>query len=83
MAAHGGPATEKRRHLLPAESDLTIEVDVLCRDLDGLVLAEIEFPSEDAARNFEAPDWLGADGSGDARFSNQKLATGGAPSRTA
>jgi adenylate cyclase len=68
----------KRRHVLP-QGDLEIEVDVYADELDGLVVAEIEFPSEDAARAFEPPEWLGEEITGDERYLNETLATQGPP----
>lgn len=38
---------------------------------EGLVVAEIELPAEDAA--FIKPDWVGAEVSGDARYYNASL----------
>ena len=69
----------KRRHVVPHD-DLQIEVDLYAGDLDGLVVAEIEFDSEEAAREFEPPDWLGDEVTGDERYLNETLATQGAPS---
>ena len=43
--------------------------------LDGLLTAEIEFPSEAAARAFSPPPWLGEEVTGDATYANQNLAT--------
>jgi adenylate cyclase len=74
-----GRRLRKRRHLVP-DGDLTIEVDVYQGDLEGLVVAEIEFPSEEAARDFEAPEWLGEEVTGDERYLNETLATSGRPS---
>lgn len=68
----------KRRHLVP-HGDLTIELDLYEGDLEGLVVAEIEFRSEEEAGAFEAPEWLGEDVTGDRRYLNETLATHGAP----
>jgi adenylate cyclase len=73
-----GRRLHKRRHLLPLD-DHEIEVDVYAGELEGLVIAEIEFASEDEARAFEPPDWLGEDVTGDPRYLNETLATMGAP----
>jgi adenylate cyclase len=75
-----GRRLHKRRHVIP-QGDLRIEVDVYERELEGLVVAEIEFPSEDAARAFEPPEWLGEEVTGDERYLNETLATQGAPQR--
>jgi adenylate cyclase len=73
-----GRRLHKRRHLLP-HGDLKIEVDVYAGELDGLVVAEIEFSSEEDALAFEPPEWLGDDVTGDPRYLNETLATRGAP----
>ena len=45
----------KKRYLIPYQ-EYTIELDVFEGDLAPLLLAEVEFPSEDAANAFVAPD---------------------------
>jgi adenylate cyclase len=72
---------EKVRYLVPV-GDLTAEVDVFTGGLNGLVLAEIEFPSEAESGRFEAPGWLDEEVTGDARYSNQELARAGLPKQT-
>jgi adenylate cyclase len=49
----------------------TWEVDEFHGENDGLVVAEIEVPSEDT--NFEVPPWAGAEVTHDARYSNSSL----------
>jgi CYTH domain-containing protein len=72
-----GRRIEKRRYYV--EGDPTIEVDVYHGELDGLVTAEVEFVSSEAADHFSAPEWLGAELTGDDRYANQQLAIQGAP----
>lgn len=43
------------------DSCLVIELDVFSGIFDGLIYAEVEFPSEDAANAFVAPEWFGKD----------------------
>jgi CYTH domain-containing protein len=74
-----GRRLHKRRHVIP-HGDLTVELDVYEGDLEGLVVAEIEFDSEDDAGRFEPPDWIGEEVTGDERYLNETLATRGAPS---
>jgi adenylate cyclase len=74
-----GRRLHKRRHVIP-HGDLKIEVDVYERDLEGLVVAEVEFSSEDEARRFEPPEWIGEEVTGDDRYLNETLATKGRPS---
>jgi adenylate cyclase len=74
-----GRRIEKTRYEIPAGDGLVIELDVYTGDLDGLVTAEVEFPSEEAAEAYVAPEWLGPDITEDLRYKNQRLARDGAP----
>ena len=49
----------------------TFEVDEFYGDNEGLVLAEIELSSED--EDFERPEWLGKEVTGDIRYFNSVL----------
>ncbi len=64
---------EKTRYLIPIENDLIIELDVFQGKLSGLYFAEVEFKSEEDAKNFRKPDWFGDDVSFDKRFRNTYL----------
>ncbi len=68
-----GRRIEKVRHRIE-HGDRTIELDVFTGANEGLVLAEVEFPSPDAARAWEAPGWLGRDVTGDPAYRNANLA---------
>ncbi len=70
---------EKTRYLIPGSGELTIELDVYAGGLGGLMVAEVEFDSEDAADAFQPPEWFGSEVTEDGRFKNQKLACEGAP----
>jgi CYTH domain-containing protein len=77
------PLTERRRvvktrHLI-AHGPHTIELDVYAGQLEGLLVAEVEFPDQPSAEEFEPPDWFGDEVTGDRRYLNQTLATEGAP----
>jgi CYTH domain-containing protein len=73
-----GRRLRKRRHLIP-HGELEIELDVYEGDLEGLVVAETEFASEEEARAFEPPGWIGEEVTGDERYLNETLATRGMP----
>jgi CYTH domain-containing protein len=73
-----GRRIEKCRHIL-AEGDLVYEVDVFEGALEGLVLAEVEFHTLQAARAFEPPRWFGAEVTYDIGYSNASLALHGVP----
>lgn len=73
------PATEgkrlvKTRYDIPL-GNLVVEIDVYGGRHEGLVVGEVEFGDEESAKNFQPPDWLGEDVTGDPRYSNQLLAS--------
>lgn len=65
----------KTRYLIPLESGLKAELDIFHGCLEGLIFAEVEFPSKEAAASFVPPEWLGADVSFDKRYKNNYLST--------
>jgi adenylate cyclase len=71
----------KRRYRIPTEHGATIELDVYEGALSGLVTAEVEFDSEDAAAAFTPPPWLGPDITDAPGYKNQRLALDGLPDR--
>jgi adenylate cyclase len=73
-----GRRLRKRRYVLP-HGALRIELDVYEGDLEGLSVAEIEFPSEEEAEAFQPPEWLGEEVTGDHRYMNETLASKGLP----
>ena len=75
-----GRRIEKVRHVIPTDvPGVEIELDEYRGDLDGLLVAEVEFPGEDEAHAFTPPPWFGADVTDDRRFKNQRLAVVGRP----
>jgi CYTH domain-containing protein len=73
-----GRRIEKTRYEIE-HGELTIELDEYGGDLEGLLVAEIEFDSADEAERFEPPGWLGRELTGDERYSNAALAERGMP----
>ena len=73
------PPGLKTRYFVPLEDGLTAEIDLYDGELEGLVTAEVEFPDEETALAYPAPDWLGEDVTGDKRYANRTLATDGIP----
>lgn len=67
-----GNLISKRRYLLPLEN-YTIELDIFLSPKPGLMLAEVEFPSEEAAMAFTAPDWFGEDVTCSSEYHNSSL----------
>ncbi|MFZ6847500.1 CYTH domain-containing protein [Undibacterium sp. RuRC25W] len=66
------PLIEKYRYRLPMDG-LTWEIDAFLGANAGLVVAEIELPSDDV--EFNHPHWLGEDVSHDRRYANANLLT--------
>jgi len=64
------PLVEKYRRRIDYRG-FTWEVDEFLGENAGLVVAEIELPSEDAA--FELPDWIGQEVTGERRYYNSSL----------
>jgi adenylate cyclase len=73
-----GRRIEKIRYQIN-EGGQKIELNVFRGNLEGLVLAEVEFPSREKSEEFEPPDWFGDEVTEDIRFKNQNLAQKGAP----
>jgi len=74
-----GRRVAKTRHVIPYR-ELEIELDVFGGELEGLRIAEVEFPDERSANEFEPPSWFGEEVTGNRRYLNETLATAGAPS---
>jgi adenylate cyclase len=70
----------KRRYFLPWET-YTIELDIFEGKLAGLILAEIEFPSEDEALRIALPPWFGREVTEDSDYSNNHLSLKGIPDK--
>lgn len=65
------PYIQKQRYYLPEPSGLVWEVDVFDKENKGLVIAEIELPSEET--EFTSPDWLGKELTGKKSYYNGSL----------
>ncbi len=84
-----GIIISKTRYLIPIEKPefssgtllseqelkaaLTIELDIFDEPFSSLILAEVEFCSENAANAFLPPSWLGEDVTYDSRYHNSTL----------
>lgn len=64
------PLIDKHRHV-ELHGGHKWEIDVFHGENDGLVVAEVELPSEDT--QFEKPSWAGAEVSSDPRYFNSNL----------
>ncbi len=63
-----GRVITKRRFRIPC-GPYTIELDLFSSP-EKLILAEVEFPTEEAALAFTPPSWFGEDVTGDSRYHN-------------
>jgi len=72
----------KRRHGLTI-AGVPCELDVFAEPLNGLIVAEVEFPSLEAALRFAPPDWFALEVTDDGRFRNSQLAVHGLPRQSA
>ena len=70
-----GVIIRKKRYLIPYEK-YTIELDVFEEPYEKLVIAEVEFESEEEAGEFCPPDWFGEDVTYDRRYHNSNLSKG-------
>ena len=62
----------KTRYLAPLDN-FTVELDVFRENLEGLILAEIEFQNEEQAKKFIPPAWIGKEVTDDYRYTNSYL----------
>ncbi|WP_034445575.1 CYTH domain-containing protein [Butyrivibrio sp. AE2032] len=53
--------------------DIKIELDIFEGVFEGRLLAEVEFPSEEAARAYKPAEWFDEDVTGDPRYSNAHM----------
>lgn len=65
---------EKTRYYIPF-GEYTIELDIYEGRHEGLVVAEVEFESEEKALSFVPPCWFGEDITKDKSYKNMMLAT--------
>lgn len=64
----------KTRNFVELNGGLVAEIDVFHGPLEGLVMVEVEFPSDEARAAFKAPDWFGRDVSQEEWSGNSWLA---------
>lgn len=80
------PLTEGRRlektRYAQKHDGLEIEIDIYHGELEPLRIAEIEFPSIEASRDFVRPTFLGREVTGKQDYSNASLAIHGVPHRS-
>ena len=73
LAKADGNIITKTRYEIPEKDNLTIEFDVFEGKFDGLLLAEVEFASEEEALAYIPPEWFGEDVSNSTKYHNSTL----------
>ena len=68
----------KKRYMIPVPGNehLTIELDVFEGHYNGLILAEVEFSTEEEAKAFTPPSWFGEDVTFSGEYHNSRLSKG-------
>ena len=65
----------KKRYLIPFNK-YTIELDVFDAPYENLIIAEVEFDSEEEAKLFQPPEWFEEDVTMNAKYHNSYLSRG-------
>ena len=73
LAKADGNIITKTRYEIPEKDNLTIELNVFEGKFDGLLLAEVEFASEEEALGYIPPEWFGEDVSNSIKYHNSTL----------
>lgn len=71
-----GTIIRKKRYRIPYK-EYTIELDIFDKPFSGLVIAEVEFPSMEEAKNFLPPQWFDRDVTWEERYHNSNLSKKG------
>ncbi len=75
-----GMIIQKTRYFIPDGNGYTIELDVFEKELEPLVLAEVEFEDVKKAKAYVPPAWFGRDVTNDSVYHNSSLSRNGLPS---
>ena len=70
-----GIILRKKRYLIPY-GKYTIELDLFEEPYEKLIIAEVEFESEEEANNFCPPEWFGKDVTYNINYHNSNLSKG-------
>lgn len=70
-----GIIIRKRRYLIPFQK-YTIELDVFDVPYENLVIAEVEFDTEEEANAFQPPEWFDKDVTTNRKYHNSNLSQG-------
>lgn len=70
-----GTIIRKKRYLIPLDNHLTIELDKFDAPFAPLIMAEVEFPSIEAANAFTPPSWFGEDVTFNLNYHNSTMSS--------
>ena len=73
LAKVDGKMVNKVRYEINIQNNLIAELDIFENELKGLKIVEVEFSSEEEAKNFNPPDWFGKDVTKDKKYRNSSL----------
>ncbi|MBO5371727.1 MAG: CYTH domain-containing protein [Lachnospiraceae bacterium] len=68
-----GILIHKTRYKIPYQEKYTIELDIFMDELAPLILAEVEFTSEEEANQFIPPEWFAEDVTFSTQYHNSTL----------
>ena len=68
-----GNVLTKTRYKIPLGDHLTIEIDIFHGKFEGLILAEVEFPTIEEAESFQPPEYFGKDVTFSTEYHNSTL----------
>jgi len=68
-----GIVISKTRYYIPDISGHTIELDIFHGELEGFIMAEVEFTSEEDATSYSIPDWFLIDVTKNPAFHNSRI----------
>jgi CYTH domain-containing protein len=63
----------KNRYYIPLEENLLCELDIFNDNLNGLIIAEVEFDSPSSANSFIPPKWFGDEITENPKYQNSYL----------
>lgn len=68
-----GNIIAKRRYEIPTINKLIIELDIFEGAFSGIILAEVEFESEEQANTYTPPEWFGKDVTNCSEYHNSHM----------
>lgn len=70
-----GNVITKQRYVIPLENGLSAELDLFSGIFEGMVLAEVEFPSVEASLAFTPPAWFSKEVTFERQYHNSYLSS--------